>query len=66
MSSLEYPNYSAYFDYLGELVVIKFDIFCKVSSYEEPHINVVDVNDVLMCDYAAMFEELHDVKSSLR
>ena len=63
--SRRFPEYSAKFCCGDELVTIKMKVFInQVSNISEPIINMIEVNDVPMCDYSDMFDELKSMKKA--
>ena len=63
--SRRFPEYSAEFYHGKELVILKMKVFInQVSNISEPIINMVEVNDLPMCDYSDMFDELKSMKQA--
>lgn len=63
--SRRFPEYSAEFYHDEELVTIKMKVVInKIASISEPIINMIEVNDVPMCDYSDMFDELRSMKKA--
>lgn len=63
--SRRFPEYSAEFYHDEELVTIKMKVVInKIASISEPTIDMIEVNDVPMCDYSDMFDELKSMKQA--